>query len=181
LFYTLWDDGGGFQSYAAGLDYLRGFQFVCNEIRRLVSSAWPRPSMPLWVRIGTAISSVVVARVLSGYRGSGGAEYGRWSTAGTCGPAMTWAIRPNTFAWSCLESLHRRGFSAGQHAVAAGPAQHCCAGQALSSSHRGNQQAHVSAALSAADETTSRTSASERPDSSRYPVTSTISTSKART
>ncbi|WP_427004471.1 DUF3427 domain-containing protein [Pseudarthrobacter sp. H2] len=36
LFYTLWDDGGGFQSYDAGLDYLRGYQFVCSEIRQLV-------------------------------------------------------------------------------------------------------------------------------------------------
>ncbi|GAA4044097.1 DEAD/DEAH box helicase [Arthrobacter methylotrophus] len=36
LFYTLWDDGGGFQSYDAGLDYLRGYQFVCNEIRQIV-------------------------------------------------------------------------------------------------------------------------------------------------
>ncbi len=36
LFYTLWDDGGGFQSYDAGLDYLRGYQFVCSEIRQVV-------------------------------------------------------------------------------------------------------------------------------------------------
>jgi hypothetical protein len=36
LFYTLWDDGGGFPSYDAGLDYLRGYQFVCSEIRQLV-------------------------------------------------------------------------------------------------------------------------------------------------
>lgn len=36
LFYTLWDDGGGFQSYDAGLDYLRSYQFVCSEIRQLV-------------------------------------------------------------------------------------------------------------------------------------------------
>ncbi|SDL79302.1 Helicase conserved C-terminal domain-containing protein [Arthrobacter sp. ov407] len=36
LFYTLWDDGGGFQSYDAGLDYLRGYQFVCSEIRQIV-------------------------------------------------------------------------------------------------------------------------------------------------
>lgn len=36
LFYTLWDDGGGFHSYDAGLDYLRGYQFVCSEIRQLV-------------------------------------------------------------------------------------------------------------------------------------------------
>jgi superfamily II DNA or RNA helicase/HKD family nuclease len=37
LFYTLWDDGGGFQSYDSGLDYLRGYQFVCSEIRQIVS------------------------------------------------------------------------------------------------------------------------------------------------
>ena len=37
LFYTLWDDGGGFISYDAGLDYLRGYQFVCSEIRQLVN------------------------------------------------------------------------------------------------------------------------------------------------
>lgn len=36
LFYTLWDDGGGFQTYDAGLDYLRSYQFVCSEIRQLV-------------------------------------------------------------------------------------------------------------------------------------------------
>jgi superfamily II DNA or RNA helicase/HKD family nuclease len=36
LFYTLWDDGGGFQSYDAGLDHLRGYKFVCSEIRQLV-------------------------------------------------------------------------------------------------------------------------------------------------
>ncbi|MFF2245898.1 DUF3427 domain-containing protein [Arthrobacter sp. NPDC058130] len=36
LFYTLWDDGGGFKSYDAGLDYLRGYQLVCSEIRQLV-------------------------------------------------------------------------------------------------------------------------------------------------
>ncbi len=36
LFYTLWDDGGGFQTYDDGLDCLRGYQFVCSEIRQLV-------------------------------------------------------------------------------------------------------------------------------------------------
>ncbi|MEQ4519554.1 DUF3427 domain-containing protein [Pseudarthrobacter sp. B907] len=36
LFYTVWDDGGGFPSYDAGLDYLRGYQFVCREIRQIV-------------------------------------------------------------------------------------------------------------------------------------------------
>lgn len=36
LFYTLWDDGGGFQTYDAGLDHLRQYQFVCREIRQLV-------------------------------------------------------------------------------------------------------------------------------------------------
>ncbi|UVJ41528.1 DUF3427 domain-containing protein [Arthrobacter sp. CJ23] len=36
LFYTLWNDGGGFATYDAGLDYLRGYQFVCSEIRQLV-------------------------------------------------------------------------------------------------------------------------------------------------
>lgn len=36
LFFTLWDDGGGFQTYDAGLDFLRGYQFVCSEIRQLV-------------------------------------------------------------------------------------------------------------------------------------------------
>jgi superfamily II DNA or RNA helicase/HKD family nuclease len=36
LFYTLWDDGGGFQTYDSGLDYLRGYQFVCREIRQIV-------------------------------------------------------------------------------------------------------------------------------------------------
>ncbi|RNL59675.1 DUF3427 domain-containing protein [Arthrobacter oryzae] len=36
LFYTLWDDGGGFETYDAGLDYLRGYRFVCSEIRQVV-------------------------------------------------------------------------------------------------------------------------------------------------
>jgi hypothetical protein len=36
LFYALWDDDGGFQTYDAGLDYLWGYQFVCSEIRQLV-------------------------------------------------------------------------------------------------------------------------------------------------
>jgi superfamily II DNA or RNA helicase/HKD family nuclease len=36
LFYTLWDDAGDFQTYDAGLDYLRRYQFVCSEVRQLV-------------------------------------------------------------------------------------------------------------------------------------------------
>ncbi|WP_268908678.1 MULTISPECIES: DUF3427 domain-containing protein [Arthrobacter] len=36
LFYTLWDDGGDFKTYDAGLDYLRSYQFVCSEIRQLM-------------------------------------------------------------------------------------------------------------------------------------------------
>ncbi|WP_019481879.1 DUF3427 domain-containing protein [Arthrobacter sp. TB 23] len=36
LFYTFWDDGGGFKTYDAGLDYLRGYQFVCSEIRQIL-------------------------------------------------------------------------------------------------------------------------------------------------
>jgi superfamily II DNA or RNA helicase/HKD family nuclease len=36
LFYTLWDDGGGFHSYDAGLDFLRSYEFVCREIRQVV-------------------------------------------------------------------------------------------------------------------------------------------------
>ncbi|WP_309816718.1 DUF3427 domain-containing protein [Pseudarthrobacter sulfonivorans] len=35
LFFTMWPNGGGFQTYDAGLDYLRAYQFVCNEIRQL--------------------------------------------------------------------------------------------------------------------------------------------------
>jgi hypothetical protein len=47
LFYTLWDDGGGFQSYDAGLDYLRGYRFVCSEIRQVSwPLEYPRRSMP---------------------------------------------------------------------------------------------------------------------------------------
>ncbi|KIA73924.1 type III restriction enzyme, res subunit [Arthrobacter sp. MWB30] len=37
LFYTLWDDGGGFKSYDDGLDHLRAYVFVCSEIRQIVS------------------------------------------------------------------------------------------------------------------------------------------------
>ncbi|WP_267895227.1 DUF3427 domain-containing protein [Arthrobacter sp. PGP41] len=36
LFYTLWDDGGGFKTYDDGLDHLRGYQFVCREIRQVI-------------------------------------------------------------------------------------------------------------------------------------------------
>ncbi|NSX35553.1 DUF3427 domain-containing protein [Pseudarthrobacter oxydans] len=36
LFYTLWDDGGGFTTYDDGLDHLRGYQFVCREIQQIV-------------------------------------------------------------------------------------------------------------------------------------------------
>lgn len=36
LFFTLWDDGGGFKTYDDGLDHLRGYQFVCREIRQVV-------------------------------------------------------------------------------------------------------------------------------------------------
>ncbi|MFJ4208531.1 DUF3427 domain-containing protein [Paenarthrobacter sp. NPDC089675] len=36
LFYTLWDDGGGFKTYDDGLDHLRAYGFVCNEIRQIV-------------------------------------------------------------------------------------------------------------------------------------------------
>lgn len=36
LFFTLWDDGGGFATYDDGLDHLRGYQFVCREIRQVV-------------------------------------------------------------------------------------------------------------------------------------------------
>ncbi|MEV8130719.1 DUF3427 domain-containing protein [Pseudarthrobacter oxydans] len=38
LFYTLWDDGGGFKTYDDGLDHLRGYQFVCREIRQVVNT-----------------------------------------------------------------------------------------------------------------------------------------------
>ncbi|WP_442863689.1 DUF3427 domain-containing protein [Arthrobacter sp. FW306-07-I] len=36
LFYTLWDDGGGCKTYDDGLDLLRGYQFVCREIRQIL-------------------------------------------------------------------------------------------------------------------------------------------------
>lgn len=37
LFYTLWDDGGAFKTYDDGLDHLRGYAFVCSEIKQIVS------------------------------------------------------------------------------------------------------------------------------------------------
>ncbi|ERI37289.2 helicase [Arthrobacter sp. AK-YN10] len=37
LFYTLWDDGGGFKTYDDGLDHLRAYGFVCSEIKQIVS------------------------------------------------------------------------------------------------------------------------------------------------
>ncbi|MDJ0312540.1 DEAD/DEAH box helicase [Arthrobacter sp. H35-D1] len=39
LFYTLWDDAGGFTSYDAGFRHLRNYPFVCHEIQQLVSVA----------------------------------------------------------------------------------------------------------------------------------------------
>jgi len=36
LFYTLWDDAGGFKTYDDGLDHLRGYGFVCSEIQQIV-------------------------------------------------------------------------------------------------------------------------------------------------
>lgn len=36
LFYTFWDDGGGFKTYDDGLDHLRQYHFVCSEIRQIV-------------------------------------------------------------------------------------------------------------------------------------------------
>ncbi|MDP9998293.1 DUF3427 domain-containing protein [Pseudarthrobacter sulfonivorans] len=35
LFFTVWPDGGDFQTYDDALDYLRGYQLVCSEIRQL--------------------------------------------------------------------------------------------------------------------------------------------------
>lgn len=40
LFYTLWDDGGGFRTYDGGLGHLRGYQFACREIRQVVGRGW---------------------------------------------------------------------------------------------------------------------------------------------
>ncbi|WP_315914253.1 DUF3427 domain-containing protein [Arthrobacter sp. lap29] len=37
LFYTLWDDAGGFASYDAGFQYLRSYPYVCQEIHQLVA------------------------------------------------------------------------------------------------------------------------------------------------
>ncbi len=37
LFFALWPEGGKFTSYDAGLDFLRGFPDVCDEIRQLVA------------------------------------------------------------------------------------------------------------------------------------------------
>ncbi|WP_347110162.1 DUF3427 domain-containing protein [Paenarthrobacter sp. S56] len=37
LFYTIWDDGGGFKTYDDGLDHLRAYGFVCSEIKQIVS------------------------------------------------------------------------------------------------------------------------------------------------
>lgn len=39
LFYTLWDDAGGFASYDAGFTFLRSYPFVCHEIQQLVALA----------------------------------------------------------------------------------------------------------------------------------------------
>ncbi|BCW51085.1 DEAD/DEAH box helicase [Arthrobacter sp. StoSoilB13] len=36
LFYTFWDGGGGFKTYDDGLDHVRGYGFVCREIRQIV-------------------------------------------------------------------------------------------------------------------------------------------------
>jgi hypothetical protein len=36
LFYTLWNDSGGFTTYDAGLSHLRRYRFVCSEIQQLI-------------------------------------------------------------------------------------------------------------------------------------------------
>ena len=36
LFYTLWSDGGSFRTYDDGLNHLRRFRLVCDEIQQLV-------------------------------------------------------------------------------------------------------------------------------------------------
>jgi superfamily II DNA or RNA helicase/HKD family nuclease len=37
LFFTLWDDAGGFSSYDDGFDHLRQYPYVCSEIRQVVA------------------------------------------------------------------------------------------------------------------------------------------------
>jgi superfamily II DNA or RNA helicase/HKD family nuclease len=37
LFYTLWNDGGGFSTYDDGLNALRQYRFVCSEIQQLIA------------------------------------------------------------------------------------------------------------------------------------------------
>ncbi|ALO67927.1 helicase [Arthrobacter alpinus] len=37
LFFTLWDNGGGFESYEEGFDNLRRYPFVCSEIAQVVA------------------------------------------------------------------------------------------------------------------------------------------------
>lgn len=64
LFYTLWDDAGGFASYDAGLDHLRNYQFVCGEIQQLVklgAASLKRQRAWCWV----TTHSVTLARHVS--------------------------------------------------------------------------------------------------------------------
>ncbi|MBT1002218.1 DUF3427 domain-containing protein [Paenarthrobacter sp. DKR-5] len=44
LFYTLWDDAGGFATYDDGLDHLRAYRYVCQEIQQLVNLGADRSS-----------------------------------------------------------------------------------------------------------------------------------------
>ncbi len=37
LFFTLWDDAGGFSSYDAGFAHLRSYPYVCSEIQQIVA------------------------------------------------------------------------------------------------------------------------------------------------
>ncbi len=60
LFLTLWNDGGGYATYDAGLQHLRRFPFVCSEIQELVSLgvAASRHGQESWVGVAARSSSI---------------------------------------------------------------------------------------------------------------------------
>jgi superfamily II DNA or RNA helicase len=75
LFFTLWPDGGGFQTYDSGLDLLRGYRYVCNEIRQLV-------------KVGTAASKHVAKGLGAGLQHVpllSHATYGRYEVLAALG------------------------------------------------------------------------------------------------
>ena len=72
LFYTLWDDAGGFTSYDQGFAHLRSYPYVCSEIQQVVAlgvNASKRAGKKSW--IGIRRNPVALPRNISARGNSG--------------------------------------------------------------------------------------------------------------